>query len=235
MTSNKFLTFIGKHPSLSPFTGDVLRDDVIHCWGGAREKTASSLSGRHFGHYKAASRSLQLSELHASFLHVASLSGLCLKRWDNGLTIMIEKMKGVIRVDKLRALLLMEADFNSLNKLIFSSRMIKLSEQRKRMPNEPFGSRNKLSAILVAVNQRLVTDTFRQKRRSGAILGVDAAQYYDRIVHSLSILLCQKEGVPLSSLVMMFSTIQSMSYFIRTAFGDSATSYGGKQDYTFSG
>ena len=233
--TNKFLTFIGKHPSLSPFKGDVMREDFIHCWGGSREKTASSLSGRHFGHYKAASRSHQLSELHASFLHVASLSGICLKRWANGLTIMIEKMKGVIRVDKLRALLLMEADFNSLNKLIFSSRMIKLSEQHKRMPEELFGSRKKLSAILVAVNRRLVTDTFRQKRRSGAIAGVDAAQCYDRIVHSLSILLCQKEGVPLSSLMMMFGVIQSMSYFIRTTFGDSSTSYGGKQDIPFQG
>ena len=95
-----------------------MREDFIHCWGGSREKTASSLSGRHFGHYKAASRSHQLSELHASFLHIVSLSGICLKRWAKGLTIMIEKMKGVIRVDKLRALLLMEADFNSLNKLL---------------------------------------------------------------------------------------------------------------------
>ena len=165
-----------------------MRADFIHHWGGSREKTASSLSGRHFGHYKAASRSRQLSEIHASFLHVASLSGICLKRWAKGLTIMIEKLKGVIRVDKLRALLLMEADFNSLNKLIFSSRMIRSSEQHKRVPEELFGSRKKLSAILVVVNKRLVTDTFRQKRRSGAIAGVDAVQCYDRIVHSLSIL-----------------------------------------------
>ena len=73
---------------------------------------------------------------------------------------MIEKLKGVIRVDKLRALLLMEADFNSLNKLIFSSRMIKFSEQHKRVPGELFGSRKKLSAILVTVNRRLVLILF---------------------------------------------------------------------------
>ena len=95
---------------------------------------------------------------------------------------MIEKMKGVIRVDKLRALLLMEADFNSLNKLIFSSRMIRLSEQHKRMPEELFGSRKKLSAILVAVNRRLVTDTFRQKRRSGL--------YPELMPHNTTTVLC---------------------------------------------
>ena len=151
-----------------------MRKDFTHFLGRSREKTASSLSRRHFGHYKVASRSHQLSELHASFLHVASLSGICLKRWAKCLTIIIEKMKGVIRVDKLRALLLMEEDFNSLNKQIFSSRMIKLSEQYKRMPKELFGNRINLSAILVAVNRLLVTDKFRQ-RRTGTISGVDAS------------------------------------------------------------
>ena len=40
--TNKFLSFIGKHPTLSPFKGDVMRVDFIHCWGGSREKKASS-------------------------------------------------------------------------------------------------------------------------------------------------------------------------------------------------
>ena len=48
-------------------------------------------------------------------------------------------------------------------------------------------------------------------------------------------LLCQKEGAPLSSLMMMFGVIQRMLYFIRTTFGDSSSSYGGKQDIPFQG
>ena len=233
--TNKFLSFISRHSSGDRLSGEVTRDQFVYCWRSAREKTSSSISGRHFGHYKAASRSTHLSELHASFLHVASLSGICLQRWAKGLTVMIEKIDGNIRVDKLRALLLMEADFNSLNKLIFSSRMVKGMESTKRIPEELFGSRKLLSAIQVAVNRRLVTDTFRQKRRSGAIAGADAAQCYDRIIHSLSILLCRKEGVPMSSLMMMFGVIQCMTYYIRTTFGDSTTSYGGKQPVPFQG
>ena len=141
--------------------------------------TFSSISGRHFGHYKAATRSYHLSELHASFLHIVSISGICLHRWAKELTVMIEKVGGNIRVDKLRALILMEVDFNSLNKLIFSSRMIKCMENKKCMPEELFGSHKKLSAILVAVNRRMFTDIFRQKYRSGAIVWVDAAQCYN--------------------------------------------------------
>ena len=107
---------------------------------------------------------------------------------------MLEKIEGNIRVDKLRAILLMEADFNQVNKLMFGHRMITQSEAHNRIPDEAYGSRASLNAILVAVNRRLVIDIFKQKRRCGAIAGVDAAQCYDRIVHYLSILLCQKKA-----------------------------------------
>ena len=214
---------------------DILREDCVTFWRRTRVKTSSPLSGRHFGHYKAASRSNRLSEVHASFQHVASKSGLRLKRWSQGLTVMLEKIEGNIRVDKLRAILLMEADFNQVNKLMFGHRMIKQSEAHNRIPDEAYGSRASLNAILVAVNRRLVIDIFKQKRRCGAIAGVDAAQCYDRIVHSLSILLCQKEGAPLSSCLMMFGIIQCMTYFIRTTFGDSKGSYGGHQETPFQG
>ena len=92
--------------------------------------------------------------------------------------------------------------------------MIKQSEKDNRIPDEAYGSRASLNAILVAVNRRLVIDHFKQKHRCGAITGVDVAQCYDRIVHSLSILLCQKEGDPMSSLLMMFGIIQCMTHCI---------------------
>ena len=134
---------------------------------------------------------------------------------------MLEKIEGNIRVDKLRAILLMEADFNQLNKLMFGHIMIKQSEAKNRIPEEAYGSRVNFSAIQVAVNRRLVIDIFKQKRRCEAIAEVDAAQCYDRITHSLSILLYQKEGAYLSSVMMMFEIIQCMNYYIRTTFADS--------------
>ena len=62
---------------------------------------------------------------------MASKSGIRLKRLAKGLTVMLEKIEGNIRVDKLRAILLMEADFNQMNKLLFGHRMIKQSEKEK--------------------------------------------------------------------------------------------------------
>ena len=103
--TNTFLSFISTQSQLPPISADVLRDDFIAYWKRAREQTSLSLSGQHFGHYKAASTSLQLSDLHDFFQHVASHSRICLSRWCKDLTGMLKKISGNIRVNKLRAIL----------------------------------------------------------------------------------------------------------------------------------
>ena len=233
--TNEMLELIGNRPTQPTITASITKNDFQAYWKRAREKTSSSFSGRHFGHYKAASTNDYISEVHACFVHIASETGIKIDRWTKGLTIMLEKSPGVIKVDKLRAILLMEADFNATNKLIFGSRMIKNIEDRQGFPDELYGSRKNCSAIEVAINRRLTIDIIKQKRRPGVIAGVDAAQCYDRIVHSFVMLLCRKEGIPSSPLLMMFGVIQCMTYYLRTAFGDSSTTYGGSQDIPFQG
>ena len=113
--TNKFLSFVANRPRLPTFSNKVTTKDFQEFWSGARESTASSMSGRHFGHYKAASKSNFLSSLHASIANAACTTGATLDRWTKGMTVILEKVAGNIRVDKLRAILLMEADFNFMN------------------------------------------------------------------------------------------------------------------------
>ena len=87
---------------------------------------------------------------------------------------MLEKIEGNIRVDKLRAILLMEADFNQLNKLFFGHCMIKKSERKKTILDETFDIRISLNVILVAVNRRLVIEILKQKCRCGVLTGHNA-------------------------------------------------------------
>ena len=49
---------------------------------------------------------------------------------------MLEKIAGVASITKLRAILLLEADFNFHNKLIFGSRMLDLARQHDLVPEE---------------------------------------------------------------------------------------------------
>ena len=202
--TNKFLSAIATTKSLSPISIAVTAKDFQSYWKSCRERTSSSLSNRHFGHYKASAFNLYLSEIHACMGHLALRHGTFLFRWSKGLTVMLEKEAGVKKVNKLRAILLMEADFNFLNKLIFGHRMVQQCEAWRRFPDELFGSRSHRSAEEVAVNRRLVIDGIKVMRCNGAIAGVDAAQCYDRIVHSMSSLLCQNEGVPIQAAMIKY-------------------------------
>jgi len=56
----------------------------------------------------------------------------------------------------------------------------------------------------------------------------DARSCYDRIVYVAAYLALRRLGIPKPMIINMLHTIQMMEYSIRTSFGDSSVTYGGK-------
>ena len=112
-------------------------------WSHAREETSSSESGLHFGHQIASASSPLLSHLHATRCSIALRRGFGLRRWTRGLSVMLEKIKGCSVVNKLRSILLMEADFNAVNKIIYGQRMMGNVRRYDMMPDEVFSEKNR--------------------------------------------------------------------------------------------
>ena len=56
---------------------------------------------------------------------------------------MLEKVPGCTLISKLCSILLMEADFNCVNKIIFGSRMLGKVRQHGLMPDEIFSEQNR--------------------------------------------------------------------------------------------
>lgn len=139
---------------------------------------------------------------------------------------MLEKKPGVILADKLRAILLLEGDFNFANKLLLGSRMMRNAEAHNNTVPEALGSRKHHNAKELALNRRLIADISRQQVRPLAVASVDAAQCYDCIAHPVGSLACQRLGVPPMFLSCMLATIQCMNFHLRTAYGDSTSSFG---------
>ena len=106
-----FLHFLQRSPKVNAsdqIETTFTSDDFRAYWKKSNERTSSSISTLHFGHYKTSIKSDKLSELHAVSIDIALNSGYSLKSWQKGLTVMLEKKKGVIQVNKLRAILLMD-------------------------------------------------------------------------------------------------------------------------------
>jgi len=136
----------------------VSRQDYQLHWKCSKERTSSLISGLHFGHWKAAAESNKLSEIHALFTEITVSMGHSPRRWQQGLSVMLEKVLGCRLLEKLRAILLMEADLNFANKLFFRYRMMIRAEADKAIPDEVAGSRRARQAIDVALNCCLIRD-----------------------------------------------------------------------------
>ena len=108
----------GMAPSDS-VNGLILQERWQQRWKKVKEDTSSSQSGLHFGHYIAGTDCDFISQFHALRVSLALKKGIALERWSKDLSVMLEKMFGVQLVSKLRAILLMEADFNTMNKEVY--------------------------------------------------------------------------------------------------------------------
>ncbi len=81
-------------------------------------------SGCHFGHYKAASYNQYLLVMHAAKLTLVASTGTPLACLGNRLMVLLEKVIGIIYIDKMREICLLEANYNWLNKFVFAKQMM---------------------------------------------------------------------------------------------------------------
>jgi hypothetical protein len=123
----------------------ITKENWGNHWGKAKEETSSLVSGRHFSHYKAGLRSAYISHLQSLFASLVIKWGIVLDRWSQGLSVMLEKIFGCTLITKLRSILLMEADFNTTNKMVYGVRMLANVRKYKLMPEEVYSKQNRLA------------------------------------------------------------------------------------------
>lgn len=216
---------------MCPHQTDSAKEFGINDWRKAKEKTSSSMSGRHFGHYKSGLALDHICYLEALIATLVVKRGIVLERWSSGLSVMLEKIFGCSLITKLRSICLIEADFNATNKIIYGMRMLDNVRKYKLMPEEVFSKRNRMAddGTLLKV---LFYDIVRQCRRPAGIASVDADNCYDRIAHPMLSMITQSFGVPSRAIGTMLSTIQDMKFHLRTGFGDSEGYAGGRTNDT---
>ena len=142
---------------------------------------------------------------------------------------MLETIAGVAVVTKLRAILLMEADFNFHNKLILGKRMMDLACRHGMVPEEIYSKKERTAEDAV-LHQVLAYDIARQKRTPLKMALVDAAQCYNRTAHGIAALSMRAAKVPENSIYCMLKPIQEMEFFICTTFGEFSTPVGRKHN-----
>jgi len=220
--TKKFLLALARTPRLP---------EVVPCslpvytrgWQKARETTSSSASGIHFGHYIAGTFNPEILLINTTLADIPLRTGFSYDRWQTGLNIMIEKTTGDFNIEKLRIILLFEADFNTNNKWISRAVMYQ-AEQSHLLADEQYGSRKFKSSIHQCLNKCLLYDLIRFKRLPAALCSNNAKSCYDRITLLAAALCLCRFGGPTSAVCSMITTLYEMQHHIRTTFGDSKLS-----------
>jgi hypothetical protein len=158
--------------------------------------------------------------MHAAKLTLATSTGVPLARWGNRLTVLLEKVFGNIYIDKMRAICLLEADYNWLNKFVFAKQMMDMAFEGDIIPAEQFAKRG-LQATEGVLTSGLFCDIAQALHQTTAIESVDLANCYDAVAHRIASIALQSFKVCKVMVAMMLYVLQTMTWYLKTAFGQS--------------
>ena len=117
---------------------------------------------------------------------------------------MLEKVAGNINVQKLRAILLLEADFNAMHKIIFNNQLMPRIEADNVIPIEVIGGRRSQAVTYLALNKKLIADIANVRKLPTVTICADATNCYDRVAHPFASLCAQYFGLEITCLMILF-------------------------------
>ena len=210
-----------------PIQTTISEEDFVYGIKGWKEKTSTSPSGRHLGHYKAIIDDPALLSFYVKFLNTLVGNGLSLDRWQNAINVLIEKDPGEPKVNRLRIIHLFEADYNFVLKLLWGSRLVRRGEDKKQLNNNQHGSRHDRQGLDPVHLQLISMDLCRILKLDMASFDNDASACYDRIIVALGMLAARRLGMPDNAIRCHAQALEMMKYTVKTIYGISERNYKG--------
>jgi hypothetical protein len=196
------------------------------------ENTASSYSGRGYHHYKACAKgssdglSNAQAEIHAALMSTPLLTGYCPERWKHVIDVMLEKIPGVVRSNKLRIIQLLEADLNQVLRISFTRNITRLAKTHEGVISKHQYWRSHKTCISPVLNKLIMIQLLIQKKKNGIVFDNDAKGFYDRILNRISLATLRRLGYSKESVWMLGILWAQMQHHTCTWFGVSETTYG---------
>jgi hypothetical protein len=198
-----------------------------------KEKTASSTSGCHMGHYKILAEKADNTchpIVELIIINIAIITARPLQRWKHSAQVMIEKGKGRY-IENLRIIQLCEADLNFTLNIIWGNRLIRNAMHNKALDLAQY-ARLGMTCNSAVWNKVLFCDLLRQTLTPGIMTEYDATAAFDRVLHALTIITCHQLGLPQHACLFMYHLLHNMEFHLITGFGKSISSFTNNEDKT---
>jgi hypothetical protein len=227
----KEMTFATGEDGIDTLDSTISAIDFLSGFKTISEKLTSSPSGRHYGHYKAVLQDPELCEMYATIMSVPFELWFGLQRWEQVYQTMLEKVKGVPRIDKLRVIQIIEADLNMSLRIIFGRRLVQRAESKGNLPNAQWGSRPNRSSTDCVFLKRLTFDGLKVLKQAAIAFNNDAKAAVDQMVPSVGgIALCCL-GASKNAVGALLKILEKMRYKVRTGLGLSEEEFSNVNDW----
>lgn len=207
---------------------EITPNDFIQFFMRKKEKTASSFSGRHMGHYKVLALLAKHGTYHiigtlTTLINIAIKTSTPFPRWQHSSQIMLEKGKGN-HLDHLRIIQLCEADLNFLLNIVWGKRMINNAQRKNLLSNSQYALPG-MTCQSAVWNKVAFCDILRQSYTPGIITDYDATAAFDRVLHTITSITCQRLGMPKHATQFLYNLLHNMEFHVVTGYGPSTQSF----------
>jgi hypothetical protein len=190
-----------KHPAIDKILKPVMSpEDFKSAFKCVTEKKSSSFSGRGVHHYKACTEGsddgladIQV-EVHAAMMTVPLDAGFCSNRWKQAADVMLEKVPGIPRSDKLRIIQLLEADLTQFLRIAFARNITRLTKDHEGIISEHQYGRAHKTCMTPVLNKLLTIQILIQKKVEGIVFNNDAKGCSDRIISVIALACLKRIG-----------------------------------------
>jgi hypothetical protein len=131
--------------------------------------------------------SVLLASVHATMMSILLAEGFCPERWRQAIYIMLEKIPGVPRINKLRIIQLLKADLNQVLRSAFARNISKLAQQIPRIISEHQYRRSHETCLKPVLNKLIMVQLLVQHKTNGIIFYNDAKGCFDRIFSAIAL------------------------------------------------
>jgi hypothetical protein len=115
-------------------------------------------------------------------------AGFCPERWRKDVAVMLEKIPGVIRTNKLHTIQLLEADLSQVLRSAFARNIRKLAQDKYGIISEHQYGRSHRICISPILNKLLTIHILIQKRTNDIVFDNDVKGCYDWIISGIVLL-----------------------------------------------
>jgi hypothetical protein len=120
--------------------------------------------------------------------------GFCPERWRQAIDIMLEKIPGVPRINKLRIIQLLEADLNQVLRSAFAQNICKLAQETPGIISEHQYGLSHQTCLTPVMNKLLMVKLLKQKKTNGIVFDNDVKGCYDQIVSGIALAALRRIG-----------------------------------------